>query len=63
MRVPATTAAREAIAVWLRARRKMARRKAIAEYAEAMAGTRFDLDPELEATAVEQLMKFKPARR
>src|SRR5438552_17805560 len=50
--IPATTAAREAIAVWLRARKKAATRRAIAEYAANMAGTRFDLDPELESAAV-----------
>lgn len=53
---PATTIARDAISHWLRARKKAARRKAVMEYAAAMAGTRFDLDPILESAAVEELM-------
>ena len=53
----ATTIAREAIAVWLRARKKALRHKAIADYAAEAAGTEFDLDPLLESAAVEQLMK------
>ena len=51
-RLPATTVAREAISSWLRARRKAARRQAVAEYATRTAGTRFDLDPVLEAAAL-----------
>ncbi len=54
--LPATTVARAAIASWLRARKKMARRQAIMEYAARMAGTRFDLDPLLEAAAIEELI-------
>jgi len=53
---PATTIAREAIAVWLRARKKVLRRKAIAVYAAETAGTEFDLDPLLESAAIEHLM-------
>jgi hypothetical protein len=58
-RIPATTAAREAISVWLQARKKAATRRAIAEYAAKMAGTRLDLDPELEAAAVEELLRTR----
>jgi hypothetical protein len=54
---PATLIAREAIVVWLRARKKVLRHKAIMEYATDIAGTEFDLDPALEAAAVEQLLK------
>jgi hypothetical protein len=54
---PTTTIAREAIAVWLRARKKALRHKAISSYAAGAAGTEFDLDPLLESAAVEQLMK------
>jgi hypothetical protein len=50
-RLPATALAREAISTWLRARKKMARRRAVMEYATRMAGTRFDLDAVLEAAA------------
>ena len=54
-RLPATTVAREAISSWLRARKKTARRQAVMEYAARMAGTQFDLDPLLEAAAIEEL--------
>ncbi len=56
-RLPATTVAREAISSWLRATKKAARRQAIMEYAARMAGTRLDLDPVLEAAAIEELMR------
>ena len=55
--LPATTVAREAISSWLRARKKTARRQAVMEYATRMAGTRFDLDPILEAAAIEELIR------
>ncbi len=55
--LPATTVAREAISSWLRARKKAARRQAVREYAAHMAGTRFDLDPLLEAAGIEELMR------
>lgn len=53
--VPATVMAREALDGWLRERRRRARREAIAVYASEMAGTMFDLDPELERAGLEQL--------
>lgn len=56
--LPATTVAREAISSWLRARKKAARRQAVLEYATRTAGTRFDLDPVLEAAAIEELMRM-----
>jgi hypothetical protein len=55
--VPATTVAREAIAIGLGAKRKLAKRRAIRGYAEAMAGTPFDLDPALEAAGIEEIMR------
>ena len=55
--LPATTVAREALSTWLRARKKTARRQAVKAYAARMAGTRFDLDPVLEAAAIEELMR------
>jgi hypothetical protein len=61
--MPDTTVAREAISSWLRARKKMARRQAVMEYAARMAGTRSDLDPVLEAAAIEELMKTVVAAR
>jgi hypothetical protein len=58
--LPATTIAREAISNWLRARKRFERRKAVMEYATAMAGTRFDLDPALECAAIEEMMRTAP---
>jgi len=55
--LPATTVAREALSTWLRARKKTARRQAVKAYAARTAGTRFDLDPVLEAAAIEELMR------
>ena len=55
--VPATTVAREAIAIGLGAKRKLAKRRAIREYAEAMAGTPFDLDPALETAGIEEIVR------
>jgi len=55
--LPVTTITREAISDWLRTRKKIARRKAVMEYATAMAATRFDLDPALESAGVEELLK------
>lgn len=54
---PATLLAREAIIVWLRAKKKVLRHQAIVTYAGEMAGTEFDLDTDLEAAAIEQLLK------
>lgn len=53
---PATTLARAAIQAWLRQRRKVARRQAIAAFAAECAGTPLDLDAELEAAAAEDLL-------
>jgi predicted nucleic acid-binding protein len=55
--VAATTVAREAIAIGLEAKKKSAKRRAIQEYAEAMAGTQFDLDPALEAAGIEEILR------
>ena len=55
--IPATSIARQAITGWLRARKKAARRKAVMEYAAEVAGTRFDLDPDLESAGIEELMQ------
>ena len=53
--VPATELAREAIRQWLRLRERRARHNAIAAYAAEMAGTEFDLDPELEYAGIDPL--------
>lgn len=55
--VPATALAREAIDLWLRHQLRKARHGAIAAYAEEMAGTNLDLDPDLELAGIEHLVK------
>jgi hypothetical protein len=52
--------ARQAIQSWLAARRKAARKQAIADYAAEQAGTELDLDRSLEAATVEFLLEGKP---
>ncbi len=47
---------REALEAWLEARRRKILQDAIRGYAEAMAGTPFDLDPDLEAAATKALL-------
>ena len=61
-KLPATALAREAIDSWLREQRRKARNDAIAAYAIGTAGTRLDLDPDLEAAAVEHLVKSGKAK-
>jgi len=55
--MPATTLAREAIDLWLRDQLRKARHDTIAAYAEEMAGTNLDLDPDLESAGLEHLVK------
>ena len=54
--VPATILAREAIDAWLQQQWRKARHDAIAAYAAEMAGTRVDLDPDLESAGIEHLV-------
>jgi hypothetical protein len=54
---PATALAREAIEWWLRQQLRRTRHQQIAAYAAEMAGTNFDLDPDLEAAGIERLVK------
>jgi len=61
-RMPATSMARHAIQSWLAARKKAARKEAIRAYATEMAGTEFDLDPELEAASASLLLTSEPRR-
>ncbi len=61
--VPATTLAREAIDLWLRNQLRAARHEAIAGYAEEMAGTNLDLDPDLESAGIEYLVKTGKERK
>jgi hypothetical protein len=53
--VPATALVRQVIEEWIEAHRRLVVAEAIAAYAADVAGTRADLDPELEAAAVEAL--------
>jgi hypothetical protein len=53
---PATTLARHAIAWWLQQRQKATLHDSIRAYAAHYAGTAADLDPALEAAAVEHLL-------
>jgi hypothetical protein len=46
----------------LPARKKAARRQAIAAYAAEMAGTEFDLDPQLEAASLDLLFEREPRK-
>lgn len=61
--VPATTLAREAVDWWLRQQARKARHDAIASYAREMAGTRLDLDADLESAAIEHLVKTSKATK
>jgi hypothetical protein len=54
--VPATTLAREAVDWWLRQQFRKARHDAIAAYAAEIAGTRLDLDADLESAAIEHIL-------
>jgi hypothetical protein len=54
--VPATALAREAIDWWLRQQARKARHDRIAAWAAEMAGTKFDLDRDLEAAGIEHLV-------
>ncbi len=56
-KVPATTLERQAIDLWLRQQWRKATHGAIAGYATEMAGTKLDLDPDLEAAGVEKLIE------
>jgi len=58
---PATALARQAIELWLRHSRKVARHEAIAAFAAENAGSPVDLDTELESASLEHLIA-KPAR-
>ena len=60
---PATELAREAIDRWLSDRQRAAVHEAISAYAAQHAGTPADLDPTLEAAAVEHLVEQAPGAR
>lgn len=60
---PTTAVARYAIESWLRHRRRTAVREAIAAYAADVAGSRHDLDADLEAASLEIWRRSPGARR
>jgi hypothetical protein len=53
---PATALARQAIELLLRERQRAAVREELATYAARVAGTRDDLDPDLEAAGIEVML-------
>lgn len=52
---PATNLAREALTDWLKRRKKERRHAEIAAFAAKHAGTKLDLDPDLEAAGIEAI--------
>ena len=62
-RRPTTALARQAIELWLRQNRRAARHQAIAAFAAESAGTKVDLDTDLEAASAEHLAEFEQEGR
>ncbi len=52
---PATQIARDVIQTWLKQRKKEALRQQLTAYVSVNAGSRYDMDPELEAAGIEHL--------
>jgi hypothetical protein len=61
--VPATTLARQAVDWWLLQQARKTRHDAIAAYAAEMAGTRLDLDADLQSAAIEHLLNTYKATK
>lgn len=59
---PATVLAREAIDQWLVEQQRVFEFNSVAEYARRAAGSEDDLDENLEAAAVEELLAVDPAK-
>lgn len=57
---PATDVAREAIQVWLKQERRRKIQQDLRAFAEAYAGTEWDLDPQFEAAGIESIAKLPP---
>jgi predicted transcriptional regulator len=60
---PATALARQAIELWLYHRRKLARHESIAAFAAEHAGSRLDLDTDLEAASLQHLVAARKGKR
>ncbi len=58
-RRPATALARQAIEAWLKEQQKRVRHEKIAAFASATAGTRLDLDPDLEQASLDHLAELE----
>jgi hypothetical protein len=58
---PATEIAREGIRVFLESRRRQAIREEIKAYAHKIAGSRDDLDIEMESAAIEHMLESEEA--
>lgn len=56
-RRPATDLAREAIDLWLQEQRNASIHEAVLAYAQGVAGTIDDLDPQLESAGIESLRR------
>lgn len=54
---PATAVARQAIEAWLKRKKRSEIYGRVLQYASQFAGTKADLDPELEAAAIDHLKK------
>ena len=63
VQLPATMLAREAIDAWLKDQARKARHDAIAKYAAELAGTKLDLDRDLESAGIEHLVKAAKAKQ
>ncbi|MCK6507543.1 hypothetical protein L6R53_29950 [Myxococcota bacterium] len=61
VRRPATELVREALETWLETRRRERLDAEIEAYARELAGTAMDLDPDLEAAAVDCLLAAEPS--
>ena len=61
--VPATILAREAIDLWLGHELRAARHAAISTWAAEVAGSRLDLDTDLESVGIEHLLKAREESR
>jgi predicted transcriptional regulator len=55
--LPATAIARQAIDGWLRQQKRIERDAELKAFIDACAGTKYDLDPDLEAAGIDVILK------